>query len=118
MNGKLQPGLGEALRAARERQGLTQQQVAQAAGLSPVVYGRLERGFGSPSVRKLRELCTALNTSADTLLSLGPPEAIPPPLTPQEEQSMEVRRILADLRGWPTDKLRLLRRMVKGLNEL
>ena len=118
MNETLQPGLGEALRAARDRQGLTQQQVAQAAGLSPVVYGRLERGFGSPSVRKLRELCTALNTSADTLLSLAPPEATPPPVIPEEEQSMEVRRILADLRGWPTDKLRLLRRVVKMLGTL
>ncbi|WP_309893519.1 helix-turn-helix transcriptional regulator [Archangium sp.] len=118
MNDTLQPGLGEALRAARERQGLTQQQVAQAAGLSPVVYGRLERGLGSPSVRKLRELCTTLNTSADTLLALGPPETTPPPVTPGQEPSREVRRILADLHGWPTDKLRLLRRVVQMLGAL
>ena len=104
------------LRDARQRQGLTQQQVARAARLSPAVYGRLERGVGLPSIGKLRELCAVLNVSSDTLLSLSPPGVTPPPVAPTE--SLELRSILEDLRGWPSDKLRLLRRVVKGLNAL
>lgn len=96
MKDTLQPRLGELLRAARLRRGLTQAQVAQAVGLVPAVYGRLERGTGLPSLGTLKSLCDALELSADTLLALSASPARPP--TPFPEESAELRRLMADLR--------------------
>ncbi|MGZ3460668.1 MAG: helix-turn-helix domain-containing protein, partial [Archangium sp.] len=56
MDEELQRNLGEVARAARERLGLTQAQVAQRVGLAHGVYGRIERGDMMPSVPSLRRL--------------------------------------------------------------
>lgn len=111
MNEELQPGLGQRLRVARQHQGLTQAQVAQAVGLVPAVYGRLERGSGLPSVNKLQELCAVLNVSATALLGLGPLEVPPPQALPEE--SPELRRLMANLHGLPPEKLRVLEHLAK-----
>ena len=57
--------LGAAVRAARQRQELTQADVAERVGLATEVYGRLERGHMLPSVRTLLRICTVLHVSAD-----------------------------------------------------
>jgi transcriptional regulator with XRE-family HTH domain len=60
--------LGKAVRAARQRAQLTQDQVAQAIDLPPLAYGRLERGLLVPSVRTLVRLSQLLRTPTDVLL--------------------------------------------------
>jgi transcriptional regulator with XRE-family HTH domain len=73
MNEKLAATLGDAARAARERLGLTQAEVAARIPLSPVVYNRLERGRMLPSVPTLVRLCETLDTSPAELLGLTRP---------------------------------------------
>jgi transcriptional regulator with XRE-family HTH domain len=68
MNEKLATTLGDAARAARERLGLTQAEVAARMPLSPVVYNRLERGRMLPSVPTLVRLCELLEISPAELL--------------------------------------------------
>ena len=67
--------LGERLSMARERRGLTQEDVAQRAGLPRQAISRLERGERI-HVRSdvLGRLAVALAVSADYLLGLDTPE--------------------------------------------
>ncbi|WNG38622.1 helix-turn-helix transcriptional regulator [Archangium violaceum] len=73
----LQKTIGEAARTAREGLGLTQAQVAQKAGMSAQVYGRIERGGMMPSVPALRRLAAALGVSPAVLLDMSPAKCPP-----------------------------------------
>ncbi len=42
------------LRKARENMGLTQEEVAEKAGIHVNYYARIERGEGTPSIKRLR----------------------------------------------------------------
>src|SRR4051812_8127723 len=68
---ELAQALGAVARAAREREGLTQEDVAVQVDLVTQVYGRLERGGMLPSIETLRKLALGLRVSADELLGLG-----------------------------------------------
>lgn len=60
--------IGDRLRAARDRTGLTLEQVAEAAGLSKAHLSRLESGERQPSIAALLDLSAALGVPANTLL--------------------------------------------------
>ncbi|MFP2934506.1 helix-turn-helix transcriptional regulator [Pyxidicoccus sp. 3LG] len=62
--------VGRGLRAARLRASLTQAEAAEAAGLSPEVYGRMERSKLLPSLPTLTVLCRAFRTSLDEVMGL------------------------------------------------
>ena len=53
--------LGEKLRGVREKAKLTQQDVADAAGIHVNYYARIERGEENPSYDKLQNIKKALN---------------------------------------------------------
>ncbi|WP_095989011.1 helix-turn-helix domain-containing protein [Cystobacter fuscus] len=97
----LQKTIGEAARTARERLGLTQAQVAQKAGMSAQVYGRIERGGMMPSVPALRRLAAALGVSPAVLLDMSPREV---PAT-DKDLSPETRKAVGLLRTWPESKV-------------
>lgn len=52
---------GELVRAARERHGLTQKQLATRARTSQAAISRIERGIVSPSVETLEKLLAMVN---------------------------------------------------------
>lgn len=56
------------LRAARERTGLSQAQVAKAAKMVPKQYSHYETEKSIPSLKRFRDLVDALGCKADTLL--------------------------------------------------
>jgi DNA-binding XRE family transcriptional regulator len=60
----LPPMLGDELREARERAGLTQEKLSFRAGLSRPYISQLERGLKSPTLDTLFLLCDALGVSA------------------------------------------------------
>lgn len=60
------------LRALREDNDLTQEQVAQVLGTSQTMYARYERGANELPLRHLVTLCRFYNVSADFLLNLRP----------------------------------------------
>jgi transcriptional regulator with XRE-family HTH domain len=70
--------LAYAIRAARERRGMTPQQLADAAGVAhSTVYG-WESGDKAPSILMLGPLCDALGVSPDLFRDL--PEEPPSPV--------------------------------------
>lgn len=81
------------LKAARLRQGLTQQEAAEALGVSPSAYCGYETGKRQPDLSRLAQLAALLSTSADALLGLPAQEAAPQ-LTPAEEDVLSRLRAL------------------------
>lgn len=60
--------IGSRIKTTRCHLELTQESLAEAAGLSPSYLGRVERG-GNPSLRSLMKIATALNVTVDYLLT-------------------------------------------------
>lgn len=61
--------LGQFIRAQRRIAGLTLRQLADIADVSNAYLSQIERGLHEPSVRVLRSVASALNVSAETLLT-------------------------------------------------
>lgn len=59
------------LRAAMERAGVNQNQLAKAIGMTRAGVGRLYHGTSLPSAEVLVALCRALSVSADRLLGVA-----------------------------------------------
>jgi transcriptional regulator with XRE-family HTH domain len=62
--------LGAAIREARERAGLSQEEVASRIELHPMTYGGIERGRLLPSVSTLTRICVTLKIDPDALPDL------------------------------------------------
>lgn len=61
--------LGEELRAARLRAGMTQEDLAHAAGVDRSYISELEHNKKSPTVAMLLRLCRAMNASASEIVA-------------------------------------------------
>lgn len=61
-------GIGDAVRALRERRGLRQSELAGLARMAPAQLSALERGGRNPTLRTLGRLCDALGTTMDDLM--------------------------------------------------
>jgi transcriptional regulator with XRE-family HTH domain len=70
MSMKLARTIGDSVRAARRRQGVTRAQVAEALSLPLAAYCRLEQGRLMPSVPTLLKLASLLAASVDGILGL------------------------------------------------
>lgn len=102
------------LRAARERSGLSQSQVAAALGMPTYTYASFERGRRRPSVRRLRRLCEVLQASADALLFDGAKGVVssPPVVDPPE-----LRRLRRLMRRASPRALRFVERILDAIDE-
>ena len=60
--------MGERIKAARERAGLTQEQLAERIEVSPQYISDLERGVVGISLPTLKRLCLVLAISSDSIL--------------------------------------------------
>jgi transcriptional regulator with XRE-family HTH domain len=60
-NNNLKKDLGQKLKNAREKAGLTQAQVAEKSGLHVNYYARIERGEENPTFDKLENIMKTLN---------------------------------------------------------
>ena len=61
--------LGEAIREARKKKGLSLRSVAASADISPSLLSQVETGKTNPSVGTLYALVGVLNVSIDELIS-------------------------------------------------
>jgi transcriptional regulator with XRE-family HTH domain len=69
------------VRRRRQVKGLTQKVVADAIGMRPANYSRLEKGeYQSIQLEQLYRLVQTLETSADYLLSLSDDQGVIPPI--------------------------------------
>jgi len=102
--------IGNKLLAIRKRMGMTQVEVAEAAGLSSRTYADIERGTVNMRVETILHICEALHITPDEILTQSNTE-----LTAQEEE------ILARLNACNSkDKetaLRLLNVYLQSLSE-
>ena len=64
-------GFGEKLRTAREKSGMTQQQVADIMQIDKSTYCGYETGKRQPDVQKIKMLSQILGISGDELLETG-----------------------------------------------
>ena len=60
--------IGRRIKVARERKGLTQEQLAEMVDLSPMHMSVLERGVKPPKLETLIRIANALDVTADILL--------------------------------------------------
>lgn len=112
-DGELQKVLGAVARSAREVLGWTQNQVAERAGLTGPVYGRVERGHMMPSVPTLRRIALALDVPPNALLDISLKE-MP---TSSEDLSPAMRQVFALLRSWPERKRALAVELLRVLDK-
>jgi transcriptional regulator with XRE-family HTH domain len=64
-----QRAIGERLHSIRKRMGLTQAEVAEAAGLSDRTYADIERGGVNMRTETLLRICQALHVTPDEILT-------------------------------------------------
>ena len=70
MMGESQIALGGQIRKLRRRAGLTQEQLAEKAGLSLKHLGEVERGRGNPTLSSLESLADALGVTLFELFDI------------------------------------------------
>lgn len=88
------------LRAARERLGLQQIELAAHLGIARSAIGEYERGAKTPRYDVLKRLCRKLGVSADWLLGLDP-QAPAAPRQPSGDVPSSAEDILADFGAPP-----------------
>lgn len=62
--------MGARVRQWRKKRGMTQEQLAERAGVSPSYLGHIERGTRIASINTIVELCTALDVTPNDLLGI------------------------------------------------
>jgi XRE family aerobic/anaerobic benzoate catabolism transcriptional regulator len=92
--------LGDRVRQARARRGMTRKHLARDSGVSERYLAQIESGRGNISVLVLRQLARALNVSVDVLVFEGP------------EPPVELVHTVEFLRRLSLDDLTLARRML------
>lgn len=65
---KLFKSLGDRLKAAREKLGVTQSEIAEKAGINTNYYARIERGEENPSFSKLQKIMKVLKIKSLDIL--------------------------------------------------
>lgn len=70
--------MGAKIKATRKKLRLTQEELADAAGISASFMGHIERGSRIASIDTLFSLCRALDVSADYLIGLSEEAVIKP----------------------------------------
>lgn len=63
--------IGKRIRKARRALDLTQEQLAEAVGVSTSFIGHIERGTRVPSIQTLFAICRALDCSLDYVVNLN-----------------------------------------------
>lgn len=69
--------IGNKLLAVRKRLGMTQMEVAEAAGLSGRTYADIERGTVNMRVETILRICQALQVTPDEILTQASPDGTP-----------------------------------------
>lgn len=100
----------ENLRAARERRGLTQQQVSDLMGIDKSTYCGYETEKRQPDVKKLKKLSKILGVSGDELLETG--YEIRPTPVPESGPASEISGLIDQL---TPEQQRLILAQIKGI---
>jgi transcriptional regulator with XRE-family HTH domain len=69
MHERLKSKVGNGLRAKREELGLSQEKLAELAGVDRTYVSILERGLKSPTLETLERICAALGTLPESIIA-------------------------------------------------
>lgn len=100
--------VGKRLRAIRKKRGLTQERLAELAGISPQHCSGIETGGAKVSLPALIQLCNALDATPDEVLLDSVPAAAKPGLL------KEVETVFSDCSA---DEIYLMLSQAKSLKE-
>jgi transcriptional regulator with XRE-family HTH domain len=89
--------LGAAIRNARVRLKLTQEEAADRAGMSPPAFNRLERGDGDPRWSTVLRVARGLGLTLDELMSGSVERAASAPQVPSATVRAELRAAKREL---------------------
>lgn len=101
-------------RLLRERLGMTQAQLAEAADLHEQFVSQLERGERSPGIETIDAVATALNVEPWELLRAGAAAASSKP-APRQGAAEQIRALLA---AWPEQEQKRLVRLLIELRQI
>lgn len=113
MDDKLAKTIGLAARAARQTRDLTQEDAADAVGVSSEFYARIERGRTLPSAPTLARIASALGVSADVLLGLNADEPRKLKAPPTEDRALRV--VMRRLRAARPSTVRLVSLLLREI---
>ena len=68
MSKDLKAAIGAKLRAVREKLGMSQEEVAERAGVDRTYISILERGLKSPTLDTMEKICAALGTLPERVI--------------------------------------------------
>jgi transcriptional regulator with XRE-family HTH domain len=70
-SGRPQPRLGKAIRQLRKKRNATQEEVAEAAGITGPTLSLIERGYANPTWATVEDIARALDVSIGELARLS-----------------------------------------------
>ena len=88
--------IGARVRALRNEAGLTQAEIAEAAGITPESMSRIERGRLSPSTDLVTRLAAAIGVVPGALFERGPAALKKPTLRAVDRRLLQVVRDLPE----------------------
>ncbi len=68
MRNDLKASIGGVLRAKREKLGISQEELAERAGIDRTYVSILERGLKSPTIETFEKICSALRTLPERVI--------------------------------------------------
>lgn len=98
---------GERLRALRVARGLSQEQLALHAGITPTYLGMLERNIKNPTLKVIEQLCQSLNISLNNFFLDCQPETTP--------NDPSIQQIISLLTNCTEKERRLLLQIIKDV---
>jgi len=101
--------IGKRIKALRLSLGLTQEQLGERADLHYSYVGQVERGDKLPSLKSLKKLARALNTSVEVLLEEGED------YLSTSSAELLLRELTSLLEGRPLEDIRLVLEMTRLL---
>ena len=97
--------IGAVILALRKQQGMTQEQLAEAVGVSPPAVSKWETGSSCPDVALLSPIARALDTDVNTLLSFAPTlsqeELLAASDAPDAPRALDAYGAVAEALGYP-----------------
>jgi putative transcriptional regulator len=107
--------VADALRKLRTRQGYTQADLAERAGLAYETISRIESGREPPSLRTAVQLANAFGVPVDELIGRSPAPTTAGKRAEHEHRQKVLREIHESIETIPTELLEDLQRIVRAL---
>ena len=103
--------LGERIRTLRKQKKLTQQTLAEKAGIDPKYMGQIERAETNPSIKLLANIASALGVSLPELFTFPPEKYV---VNKDEFRNLRIADLI---KGKSQELQRIALRVIKALGE-